>query len=83
MYLKIEDAEAKGVETNEIKKMLGKTKTQAKIGMFDGDIDNGLLEMGQNACLINEIIPASQIINKIIDEFNQIAKELCNLYTHK
>lgn len=83
LYLKIEDAEAKGVDANEIKKMLGENENKAKLGMFDGDIENGMLEIGQNACLINEIIPAGQIIDKIIGEFNQIAKELCNLYTHQ
>lgn len=44
---------------------------RAKKGMFEGDMDNGELEIGQVAALIKEIKPASEILKEIIDEFSK------------
>ena len=44
--------------------------------MFEGDLDEGELEIGQIAGLINEVIPAAQIIGNLIEEYDQALKNL-------
>jgi len=56
-------AEANGASREELIKLLGRAR--AKLGMFDGDTDNGELEIGQIATLIHEIKPAKQILDEI------------------
>ena len=60
---------------DEIKEKLGRGR--AKKGMFEGDLDNGELEIGQIAGLIHEIKPAAEIVKEIIDEFNEVKASLC------
>ncbi|ARV05732.1 2-nitropropane dioxygenase [Polaribacter sp. SA4-10] len=59
----------------EIKELLGRAR--AKKGMFEGDLDNGELEIGQVAGLIHEIKPAKIVLNDIVEEFNHV-KSLVN-----
>jgi enoyl-[acyl-carrier protein] reductase II len=61
--------------TTELKEFLGRAR--AKKGMFEGDLDNGELEIGQIAGLVHEIKPAKIVLNEIIDEFNKV-KSLIN-----
>jgi enoyl-[acyl-carrier protein] reductase II len=49
---------------------------RAKLGMFDGDTEEGELEIGQVSAQIDEIKPAGEIIDEIIREFNQTKLEL-------
>ncbi len=72
---KIQSAENKGVPKEELIKLLGKDK--AKQGMFDGDIKNGKLEIGQISSIINKIQPAKEIISEIITQFQE-AKSAIN-----
>jgi enoyl-[acyl-carrier protein] reductase II len=60
----------------ELKAFLGRAR--AKRGMFEGDLDEGELEIGQISGLINDIKPVSEIIDSIISEFNQAKKEVLN-----
>lgn len=53
-----------------LQELLGRAR--AKKGMFEGDLEEGELEIGQIAGLIHKIEPAKEVINKIIDEFNQV-----------
>lgn len=53
----------------ELKKILGRGR--AKKGMFEGNIDEGELEIGQVSVLINEIKPAAEIIKEIWLQFNE------------
>jgi enoyl-[acyl-carrier protein] reductase II len=59
----------------EIKELLGRAR--AKKGMFEGDLDDGELEIGQIAGLIHEIKPAKDVLNEIIEELNSV-KSLIN-----
>ena len=59
----------------EIKELLGRAR--AKKGMFEGDLDDGELEIGQIAGLIHEIKPAKDVVNEIIEEFKSV-KSLIN-----
>jgi enoyl-[acyl-carrier protein] reductase II len=58
----------------EIRDLLGRGR--AKKGMFEGDLIEGELEIGQIAGLINEIKPAAEIVKEIITEFNQLKQDV-------
>ncbi|MCC6289860.1 MAG: nitronate monooxygenase [Chitinophagaceae bacterium] len=62
-------AEAAGASTEELKNILGKGR--AKKGMFEGDLDEGELEIGQSSILIEDILPAATIINNLCTEFEE------------
>ncbi len=73
-FQKITALYEKGVDVEELKTTLGRGR--AKRGMFEGDLDEGELEIGQIAGLINEVIPAAQIIGNLIEEYDQALKNL-------
>lgn len=54
----------------QLKEKLGRAR--AKKGMFEGDLEQGELEIGQIAGLIHEIKPAAEILNEIVNEFNEV-----------
>jgi enoyl-[acyl-carrier protein] reductase II len=54
----------------ELKELLGRAR--AKKGMFEGNLEDGELEIGQIAGLIHEIKPAKTVLNEIIKEFNTV-----------
>ena len=59
----------------QLKEILGRSR--AKKGMFEGDLEDGELEIGQIAGLIHEIKPAADIVNEIVAEFNEAKKSFC------
>ncbi|MBN8697678.1 MAG: nitronate monooxygenase [Bacteroidetes bacterium] len=67
-------AEAKGASVEELTQLLGRGR--AKKGMFEGDLNEGELEIGQVSALIKEIKPAAQIIEEIIAEYKLAKEEL-------
>ncbi len=67
-------AEANCADNEMLKELLGRAR--AKKGMFEGDMEQGELEVGQISGLINEILPASVIVKEIIEEFNLAKSEL-------
>jgi len=58
----------------ELMKLLGRAR--AKKGMFEGDLDEGELEIGQISGLIHDIKPAAQIVEDIITEFETVKAEV-------
>lgn len=72
-YKKIEQAYAKGTSPEDLKTLLGRGR--AKKGMFEGDLIDGELEVGQVSGLIREIKPAAEIVKEIIEEFRMALKE--------
>ena len=64
----LQELYAKCPTTEELKTLLGRAR--AKKGMFEGDLVEGELEIGQIAGLINEIKPVKEIIDEMITEFN-------------
>jgi enoyl-[acyl-carrier protein] reductase II len=58
----------------ELKQLLGRAR--AKKGMFEGDLEDGELEIGQIAGLIHDILPVETIVNNVITEFNQAKAEM-------
>ena len=63
--------------TEELKELLGRAR--AKKGMFEGDLDEGELEIGQVAGLIHSIKPVQEIFDEIITEFQQEKEKMKNL----
>ncbi len=69
------EAENKGADREKLSELLGRAR--AKLGMFEGDTENGELEIGQVSSLIKDIKPVKNIINDIILEY-KTAKEQIN-----
>ncbi|MFZ4101385.1 MAG: NAD(P)H-dependent flavin oxidoreductase [Sphingobacterium thalpophilum] len=76
-YRAVEKAEAEGANRAQLMELLGRGR--AKNGMFEGDLIEGELEIGQVASYINEIKPAAQIINEVWTEFIIEKKRICKL----
>jgi enoyl-[acyl-carrier protein] reductase II len=72
-YHDVQDLYANCATKEELSALLGRAR--AKRGMFEGDLIEGELEIGQIAGLIHEIKPAAEIIHEMITEFNQVSKE--------
>lgn len=77
-YSKISEAENRGATAEELKEILGKGR--AKKGIFEGDLEEGELEIGQVSALIKEIKPAKKIVEEIIREFNSAKENLCKKF---
>lgn len=73
-YNQIAEAENRGANKDELTEILGKGR--AKLGMFDGDLDEGELEIGQVSGLINNILPVSDIIKEIMTEFEETRQRI-------
>jgi len=74
-YTELQDLYLKNPTIEDLKEKLGRAR--AKKGMFEGDLENGELEIGQVAGLIHEIKPVSEIVKEIITEFKEIKASLC------
>jgi enoyl-[acyl-carrier protein] reductase II len=68
----IQTAEKNGASNEELEQLLGRAR--AKKGMFEGDMTEGELEIGQVSALIDDIIPAGEIVANIMLEFNALLK---------
>ncbi|HLZ16048.1 MAG TPA: nitronate monooxygenase [Cyclobacteriaceae bacterium] len=73
-YQQIADAERRGLPTEEIKNLLGKGR--AKMGIFEGDLDQGELEIGQAASYVSGIKPALEVLNDIWSEYEEARKKI-------
>ena len=62
----------------EIKQLLGRGR--AKLGIFEGNLEEGELEIGQVASLIHEVKPARDIVKEIIDEYQNTKKNIDLLF---
>lgn len=67
----------KGTNVEELKELLGRAR--AKKGMFEGDLEEGELEIGQIAGLIDKIQPAAEIVKEIIAEFEAAKQQVSAL----
>lgn len=74
-YKEVQELYQQNPTVAQLKEKLGKGK--AKKGMFEGDLAQGELEIGQIAGLIHEIKPAAAIIKEIVDEFNEVKASFC------
>jgi enoyl-[acyl-carrier protein] reductase II len=70
----IQQAELSGASAEVLSEMLGRGR--AKKGMFEGDLEEGELEIGQVSSMIREIKPAADVVSEIINECNETIKKL-------
>lgn len=74
---RIQEAEDKGATKEELEQILGRAR--AKKGMFEGDMNEGELEIGQIASFVKEIKPAGEIVREIWEEFSAAKKAASEL----
>lgn len=75
-YEQVRELEARGASKEELIMLLGRGR--AKKGMFEGDLDEGELEIGQVAAGIDRIMPAGEIVSEMIREFNVAVRQFGN-----
>ncbi len=76
-YQDVKELYKKAPSIEELKELLGRAR--AKRGMFEGDLEEGELEIGQIAGLIHDIKPAAQIVSEMVTEFELAKKEAGSL----
>lgn len=67
-YNRVEEAEARGASVEEMRELLGKGR--AKQGIFEGDLSNGELEIGQIASLFREEKSVAEVMEELVAEYN-------------
>lgn len=72
-YQRIVDLESSGASAEELKKLIGKGR--AMKGMFEGDLIEGELEVGQVASLISSILPVNSVFKEILSEYREAIQE--------
>ena len=68
-YKQVQEAENKGASVEELKALLGRAR--AKKGMFEGQLDEGELEIGQVGANVRVILPAAKIIDEVWQDFKE------------
>ena len=74
LYKRLEEAENRGADVPELLDILGEKATRR--GIFDGDIENGEMEIGQIASAIKTVEPVSVIMKRLCDEYYAALKSL-------
>lgn len=75
LYDRIAKAEAEGQnDAEQLRQILG--TAAAKRGIFEGDIDNGELEIGQSAAYVKEVLPTAAIMQQIVQQYDEAKKRL-------
>lgn len=76
-YNDVQELYRQGASVDELKALLGRAR--AKKGMFEGDLDEGELEIGQISGLIHDIKPIKDIIQEMLKEFEEAKQQVVNL----
>ena len=77
LFAKIAEAENRGAEAVELRELLG--RAASKRGIFEGDLENGELEIGQIASTIKEVKPVAQIMHELITDFHTTQSKIQTL----
>lgn len=75
-YKEVQDAEDRGATSEELRELLGRGRS--KKGIFEGDLKDGELEIGQIAAYIDDLPKATQVVDDIIKEYNDKLNEIIN-----
>ncbi len=75
-FRQVNEAENAGASKEKLIELLGSGRS--KLGIFQGNLDEGELEIGQISSMINRIQPAAQILNEMWDEYQAARKQLCS-----
>lgn len=78
LYLRVAEAEAEGASAECLREILG--KAASKRGIFEGDIANGELEIGQIASAIKEIVPVKELMSRLEKEYQTAKQSLQYLF---
>ena len=70
----VEEAEARGASAEELRELLGKGR--AKKGIFEGDLQNGELEIGQIASLLHEEQGVAEVMEEIVNAFKAARQQM-------
>ena len=73
-YNQVKDAELSGASIDDLKQLLGRGR--AKKGMFEGDLEEGELEIGQVSSMLKKIQPAAEIVKEIWEECRAVTNVL-------
>jgi enoyl-[acyl-carrier protein] reductase II len=76
-YRRVKELEEQGAGREELAGLLGRGR--AKLGMFEGEMKEGELEIGQVAGMIRDIRPAAKILEEIIAQYEETRKQLLNM----
>ncbi len=76
-FEEVQALESRGAEGGELLELLGRAR--AKKGMFEGNMDEGELEIGQISAYIDAMKPAGEIVAEIVEEFNRTCEQLGSL----
>jgi enoyl-[acyl-carrier protein] reductase II len=76
-FQEVERLENEGASADQLRVWLGRGR--AKKGMFEGDLKDGELEIGQVASIINEILPVETIMKNMVQEYRQTKERMNNL----
>ena len=74
LYDRIAEAERGGADADSLRQILGQAAT--KRGIFEGDTDNGELEIGQIASAIKTVEPVSVVMSRLIREYTETMAQL-------
>jgi enoyl-[acyl-carrier protein] reductase II len=74
-YQKVKAAQDRGASNDELTQILGRAR--AKKGMFEGDLQEGELEIGQVSSLIKQIMLAADVVNELWAEYNAVLDSFC------
>jgi enoyl-[acyl-carrier protein] reductase II len=77
LYQRIVEAELRGASVDELREILGKGR--AKKGIFEGDLKDGELEIGQAASYIKEMQTAGEALKQMVDEYNATIGQMAKL----
>jgi enoyl-[acyl-carrier protein] reductase II len=80
-FEQVREAEARGAGEEELRQLLGRAR--AKRGMFEGNLEEGELEIGQVSALIREIKPAAEVVDEIWNDFLTSAYKMNSLVTNR
>jgi enoyl-[acyl-carrier protein] reductase II len=76
-YQDVEKAYARCASPEQLRELLGRAR--AKRGMFEGDLEEGELEIGQVSALIHDILPARQIVSNLVTEYEAARREVSGM----
>ncbi|MBR0116664.1 MAG: nitronate monooxygenase [Prevotella sp.] len=77
LYNRIHEAEQEGATVEDLRAILG--KAASKRGIFEGEIENGELEIGQIASAIKEVLPVSAVMKQLIEEYDAAKERIAKM----
>ena len=75
-YKRVAQAEQRGASLEELRMLLGNRRS--KLGIFEGNLEEGELEIGQVSAAIRKIQPAAEIVKEIWDQYETLKISMCN-----